>query len=331
MSQKTVINLTSDDWARCRFVRSLLFETGQATRVLMHPHQQVHQRSWLNAIDQDDAKTRLPVTAALHPYPGWVPDFIAPPPQPGDRSVTEELAEVAVSPHPWVASELQRSLDSRPTRRRQAMLEPLIADPGRALDVIVAELELAWTLLIAPFWAPVRELIGADIAYRSREIARTGLGHALGDLHSRVRSDHRGITVDPSNEDQDLDLAGQGLDLMPSAFLWPSVAVLHTQPWRTTLAYPARGIGDLWSAPALPPTGLVGVLGPTRALLLNDLAQSSTTTALAARHHLSPAAVSTQLGRLRDAGLITGTRLGKEVRYRRTPLADALIHARPLD
>lgn len=329
MTGKTVIPLTADDWARCRFVRSLLFETNQATRVLIRSNKQVHQRSWLNAIDQDDARARLPVTSLLNPPSGWVPDFMAPPPQPGDRSVDDELAEVAASPEPWVASELQHSLDSHPTRRRQAVLEPLIADPAHGLAVIVAELELAWTLLIAPFWAKVRELISADIGYRSQQIARVGLGRALNDLDERLSSDDRGLTINPSKEDPVVDLAGQGLDLMPSAFLWPDLVVMHTQPWPTTLAYSARGIGDLWTAPASPRTGLVGVLGPTRALLLSDLAQPSTTTALAARHHLSPAAVSTQLGRLRDAGLVTGTRLGKEVHYRRTPLADALIHAAP--
>src|SRR5690349_18801949 len=133
MARRTVIALTADDWARCRFVRSLLFETGQATRALLHPRQQVHQRRWLDAIDQDDARARLPVTAALQPPSGWVPDFIAPPPRAADRSIGDELAEVAASPLDLVVPDLRRSLDSHPTRRRRAVLEPLIADPARAL------------------------------------------------------------------------------------------------------------------------------------------------------------------------------------------------------
>ena len=116
---------------------------------------------------------------------------------------------------------------------------------------------------------------------------------------------------------------------MPSAFAWPDVLVIHEPPWPPTLVYPARGIGDLWTANSRPPAGLAGVLGSTRALLIADLGQPATTIALAARHHLSPAAVSTQLGRLRDAGLVTSHRLGKEVHYRRTPLAEALVHGRP--
>jgi DNA-binding transcriptional ArsR family regulator len=328
MGRKTVIAMTPDDWARSRFVRSLLFETGQATRALMHPGRQVHHRPWLDAIDQDAVRARLPVLAALNPVSGWVPDFIAPPARLSERSVDEELAEVAAAPRPFVTADLQRSLDGHPTRRRQAVLEPLIADPDRAVAVIVAELELAWNLLIAPFWAPVRELITADIGYRSREIARAGFGRALDTLDTAVTWDEHGITVEARLVEAELDLAGQGLALMPSAFVWPDVVVVHTPSWPTTLVYPARGIGALWSAPVPPPSGLAGVLGATRALLLTDLAQPATTTALAARHGLSPAAVSTQLARLRDAGLVTGRRLGKEVHYRRTPLADALIHGK---
>ena len=76
-----------------------------------------------------------------------------------------------------------------------------------------------------------------------------------------------------------------------------------------------------------PPARLAGVLGRTRALLIADLAAPSTTTALAARHRLSPASVSAQLTRLREAGLVSSHRLGKEVHYQRTPVAEALIQA----
>jgi DNA-binding transcriptional ArsR family regulator len=327
VSRRTVLTLGPNDWARSRFVRSLLFETAQAVRVLAHPRQQVHQRAWLNVIDQDDARAHLPVLAALNPTAGWVPDFLAPPPRAGERSVDDELAELAGYPAPLIAADLRRSLDSHPTRGRRAALEPLIAAPEAALDQVLAELRWAWTALVAPFWAPVRELITADIAYRSREISRAGLGPALAELHPSVTWNDGSITIDPGHDNGVIDLAGRGLALMPSAFAWPDVIVVHELPWPPTLVYPARGIGDLWTVPVPPPAALAGVLGRTRAVLITDLAQPSTTTALAARHHLSPAAVSTHLGRLRAAGLVGRHRLGKEVQYQRTALAEALIRA----
>lgn len=324
-----VLRLGADDWARSRFVRSLLFETAQAVRAVIHPRKQVHQRAWLDTIDQEAARARLPLLRAVNPTSGWVPDFLAPPPGPMERSVDDELAEIASYPSSLVEQDLQRSLDSRPTRGRRELLEPLIADPETALALIVDELRWAWTTLVEPYWAPVRELISADITYRSQEIARGGLGRALGDLHANVAWRDGAITIDPAFDDAQIDVGGRGLALMPSAFIWPDVIVAHELPWPPTIVYPARGIGDLWSAPPTPPAGLAGVLGNTRALLLTDLALPSTTTALAARHHLSPATVSAQLGRLRDAGLVSGLRLGKEVQYRRTPLAESLIHAAP--
>jgi DNA-binding transcriptional ArsR family regulator len=295
----------------------------------MHPGKPRHQRAWLESVDRAGARAQLPILAALNPPSGWVPDFLAPPPRPNDRTVDEELHEIAGFPASSVVTELQRSLDSRPTRARRALLEPLIADPDAALALIVAELHRAWLTLIFPFWAPVRELIGADIAFRSREITRVGLGRALNDLHPSVSWTDGTVTVDPGFDDGRLDLAGAGLSLMPSAFVWPVVVVVHDASWPPTLVYPARGIGDLWSAPPTPSAALAGVLGRTRAVLLTDLVQPSTTTALAARHRLSPAAVSVQLGRLREAGLVSGQRLGKEVLYRRTGLAEALLKGSP--
>jgi DNA-binding transcriptional ArsR family regulator len=124
-----------------------------------------------------------------------------------------------------------------------------------------------------------------------------------------------------------IDPHGQGLSLMPSVFAWPDVFVNYEGGRPTTLVYPARGIGELWTAPPEPSHALAGVLGATRARLLADLGQPATTTALAARHGLSPASVSAQLTRLRAAGLVSSRRSGKEVHYRRTSLADAMVQA----
>ena len=70
------------------------------------------------------------------------------------------------------------------------------------------------------------------------------------------------------------------------------------------------------------------LLGRTRALILAALDQPLSTTALAAATELSPAGVSRHLLALRDAGLLTTARHGHEIRYRRTELGSALLHAR---
>ena len=115
---------------------------------------------------------------------------------------------------------------------------------------------------------------------------------------------------------------------MPSAYLWPHVAAIVDEPWLPTIAYPARGIAELWSAPTAPPDALARLLGRTRALVLAGLGRPLSTTALAELIELSPAGTSRHLLALRDAGLVSTTRHGHEVRYRRTELGSALLHGR---
>ncbi len=326
---RTELRLTAADWTRSRFVRSQLFETMQAVRTLVEPVQQQFHQTWLNTIDRAAAERRCPTLIALNPHRGWVPDFLAPPPAPSHRHIDLELAEVARHPAPSVADELRRSLRSSPSPGRRRVLAPLIEHPERALDQIVSELSWAWTQLMAPFWPRVAGLIDADIAYRAERIAHGGIEAALVGLHRSVSWTSTSVTLDHA-EDLVVELAGRGLSLMPSAFVWPMAMVVREAGWPPTLVYPARGIGELWSPARDTPPGLVAALGRTRGLLLSALDQPATTTTLALRHDLSMAATSAQLTRLRDARLILGRRRGKEVHYRRTALGDALVRANRL-
>jgi DNA-binding transcriptional ArsR family regulator len=67
------------------------------------------------------------------------------------------------------------------------------------------------------------------------------------------------------------------------------------------------------------------LLGRTRALVLSNLDKPLSTTALAAMIALSPAGVSRHLLALRGTGLVSTTRHGHEVLYRRSELGSALL------
>jgi DNA-binding transcriptional ArsR family regulator len=322
----TTFEFRASDWARCRFVRSLLWETLHAVRTLIAPEQQRYHRAWLETIDREEALRRLPLLLALNPQPGWVPDYLTPPPRARSRGIEAELAAMARQPLDAIAYDIQRSLASDPSRSRRARLEPLIADPARALELTLAEQRYAWSELLEPFWSRVRGLVDADVSYRGDVVAQHGFAAAVGDLDPRVTLSDDTVRVARTDEGR-IDLGGRGLALMPSAFVWPSVVIVHESPWPPTLVYPARGVGDLWADRRRAPAGLAGALGRTRALLLDDLDQPATTTALAARNALSMASVSTQLRRLDAAGLVRGQRVGKEVRYRRTALGESLLRA----
>jgi DNA-binding transcriptional ArsR family regulator len=118
---------------------------------------------------------------------------------------------------------------------------------------------------------------------------------------------------------------GRGLLLVPSAF-WQRVGPIVLGSWQPTLLYPASGVELMWQTERVRPDALAGVLGATRARLLIELEEPATTSELARRLGLAAPGVSQHLKRLRSGGLVTADRDGREVHYRRTPLAAELVH-----
>lgn len=189
------------------------------------------------------------------------------------------------------------------------------------------ETERAWQALIAADWPRLRALLEADIGYRSRQLADGGLERLLADLHPNVSWADGTLAV--GTRSQDLlaqDLAGQGVLLMPSVFVWPSTVSGYAPPWRPGLMYPARGVGGLWQRPDGNTAGpLIRLLGANRAAILTGLDEPAPTAELARRHGLAPSSVSAHLSVLREAGLLTSHRHGHQVRYELTPLGIALV------
>jgi hypothetical protein len=128
--------------------------------------------------------------------------------------------------------------------------------------------------------------------------------------------------------DGHLDLDGQGMLFVPSAFTWPRPsASLEAGPF---VVYPARGIAGLWDpARAAPPAALAALLGTRRASVLAALHVPRSTTELARALELTPGSVSQHLSVLRDAGLANAHRVGRVVLYVRSPTGDALAGTVP--
>jgi DNA-binding transcriptional ArsR family regulator len=70
-------------------------------------------------------------------------------------------------------------------------------------------------------------------------------------------------------------------------------------------------------------------MGRTRARVLRATASPMTTSLLAAVSGMSMATVSEHLAVLRDSGLVSSDRHGREVHYRATRVGWALIEANP--
>jgi DNA-binding transcriptional ArsR family regulator len=121
------------------------------------------------------------------------------------------------------------------------------------------------------------------------------------------------------------DRACRGLMLIPSVFVWPTVATHTDDPGPRALIYPARGIAALWQDSAPDPTALGDLLGQSRARVLGALDEPASTTHLANALELAIGAVGDHLAVLRRAGLVDRGRSGRSVPYRRTALGDALV------
>jgi DNA-binding transcriptional ArsR family regulator len=312
------------DLLRSRFATSPLFETVNAVRAFVDERQRPYLGPWWRMVRAAPPAAALVALNPVNPAGAEVPDFLSPPPTAHAPRFEDQLATMRATPAEQVARELRRCRDTQPDARARDLIDDLLGDPAAARDMLAGALEDAWRHLVRPWWPRIRELLDADIAYRSRLLVESGLGHVVDDLHEDVSWADDAIVL-RGRSHQECLLDGRGLVLMPSAFIWPFVVVGIQPPWLPTLIYPVRGIGELWGERVGdPPAALARLLGRTRALLLDNLAEPAATTTLAARHGLSASGVSAHLAALHSAGLVVRRRHRHEVRYSRTALGDAL-------
>ncbi|HZC99703.1 MAG TPA: DUF5937 family protein [Actinomycetes bacterium] len=308
-----------------RFACSPAWETLAAVRTLVDDRARSYHEPWHRLVRERVARLDLAPLLAVEPLRGFAVDFLTPPPRTAWPRLRDQLAEIRATPPAQVAHELKLCRETVDNDRHRRLLDAFLADPVRARDLLAARVHEAWSGLVAPFWIRVRTLLDRDIEQRSRTLARHGLRRVLDELHPRIRWTKPGLSVaDRSGRTVNVD--ERGLVLMPTAYLWPYVVAIVDEPWQPTIVYPAGGIAELWRAPTTPPDALARLLGQTRALVLAGLDQPLSTTALAALLELSPAGASRHLLALRDGGLVSATRHGHQVRYRRTALGSALLH-----
>ncbi|TDD34863.1 ArsR family transcriptional regulator [Actinomadura sp. KC06] len=313
---------TPDDVARVRFAFSPLWEMVRSLRVLADPSGHALHLPWVHAARPrlrglDIGPLREVVAAA-----GYIPDFLTPPPATPLPDLAAELETVRATPPEVVAAELRwTARGSRPTPARHAMA----ADPERTLETLADLLGRYWAAAMEPFWPRVRDLLEGDVLRRTAALAVEGAAGVFGDLHEAVSWRSGTLRVD-RHWTFSGELAGRGLMLIPSAFVWPNVSVM-VPPYQAMLSYPPNGVATLWETG--PPAGdrkdaLAALIGRRRAELLTALATPASTTELARRMGVTAGAVSQHLGVLRACGLVTGHRLGRRVLYVRTPAGDAL-------
>ena len=230
---------------------------------------------------------------------------------------------------------LRGRLDPRVRRvRRQGMQSTVdgsaaLSDDERA-EVVARYRQVA----IAPFWDRIQSLIDADRRRRARILLDGGIAALLATLHPglRWRMEAAG-TIEGRTALQvpaadglapvRFDLAGRGLVLQPSVFVWRGPVLWTDRTGQPVLLY---GVSCELSEPARDTGDLAGLIGRTRAVLLDTLrGGAATTTELARAAGLSLAAASQHTSVLRGCGLIRTQRMGRARLHALTALGAAVL------
>ncbi|GAA4902909.1 helix-turn-helix domain-containing protein [Streptomyces coeruleoprunus] len=186
-------------------------------------------------------------------------------------------------------------------------------------------------LAIEPYRDRIDAAIADDLRHHGQLILHGGYAASLAELAGEARWSGTVLTL-PHPTPVTLRLSGRGLPLQPSYFCPPDRTLLLGSPERPVLLYPVQqrpggpaaapgGRGTAAVAPLFGP-----LLGRTRAQVLPLLLDGGcSTTALAERLEVSPATASQHASALRDMGLVTTVRRGREVEHRLTPFALRLL------
>lgn len=327
-----LIEVGPQDVAASRFAISPLNETMHAMWMLSGRQQAGAHAAWA-AVARPRFARLLTASAgaralvALFRQGAYNADFIAPPPAGVNVSFAEEIAAMRATPLDRARAEIALSLDGRPPPPEEIMT---VLDDEHVVASLADGLERTWTDLVAPEWPRFHAVLERDVIQRAGRLATYGWAAALGDLGPRVRWRPEPGRIEvgaPGKGDERHRLDGRGLLFLPSVFVRNVIAYLD-DAWPYALVYPARGV-----AAGRPRAGgaaaLAGLVGRSRARILAELETPATTTQLAARLGLALGTAGGHVGALRAAGLVAGTRVGRQVLYRRTPLGDALVAGAP--
>ncbi|AMM20430.1 hypothetical protein AX769_10055 [Frondihabitans sp. PAMC 28766] len=259
--------------------------------------------------------------------PSYGADFASPPPTSMAQTIEQDAEAVRTTPPANVRAEVA---EIRSRRAAPPDLATALDDPALA-DRVASAILLVWHAVLAPEWPQLFAVLQRDVRYRAERLAESGWGAALGGLHERLHWRDGEITIERV-PDAWIHLDGRGLLLVPSAFVSPGIAVNYDEPWQPSIVYAARGVGLLGERvganSGAGDAALAGLLGPSRARILQLLADPGSTTQLATLTGFSVGGVGDHLATLLAAGLLTRERAGRSVLYRRSPLGDALVAPR---
>ncbi|MEL7236250.1 MAG: helix-turn-helix domain-containing protein, partial [Chloroflexota bacterium] len=204
--------------------------------------------------------------------------------------------------------------------------EQFIKDPHHALPCLVEEIWAYWNAVLTAHWSRISATLDNDVNYRARQLALEGIEAVLKELNEQLESPNREtLIITKSHYDLKTELDGRGIQFYPSLFELGLVWQVGTT-WQPSIGYNARGAGLWYEPPAIQTDEAIELtLGASKARLLTALQHPYTTSDLSHLLHVSAGAVSQQLTKLAQAGLVLSHRSGSRVYYRLSPRGAQLL------
>jgi DNA-binding transcriptional ArsR family regulator len=165
----------------------------------------------------------------------------------------------------------------------------------------------------------------ADIAARTTQLGRGGWTAALADMRPGMRWLGDGRLQINALDRPPREISGDAQLFFVPVTLSTIGWVAWDEPHHYALTYQCSGALAEHGIRAATPQTLAALLGPARATILTLLATPMTTTQLVALTGQRLGSVGRHLQILRAAGLLDRSRVGRSVRYQRSPAGDLLV------
>jgi DNA-binding transcriptional ArsR family regulator len=252
-----------------------------------------------------------------------IPDYLTPRPLGPAPSFEEGMAALRSTQAQTVAEHIRLAYAAEPM---PPVLADGLADPVALSARIADVVEEYWHSCVEPYWPEMAAVLESEIGYRARQLAAGGARELFAGLDDRLSWADGVLSLNLLGPSSRVTLRGEGLTLVPSLFARGAICMMTPGP-HDFIVYPARGRGTAWTSRPLADAdaALAGLLGPTRARLLELLQAPVSTTDLARVLQVTPSAVSQHLAALRASRLVNRSRDGRSVLYTRSALGTALV------
>jgi DNA-binding transcriptional ArsR family regulator len=320
------IFFTSDDIARTRLATGPdpLWETVLSVHILRTQRADHLHGEWRQRVSTElrlsGLVPSLRTLFVLNPATGYFPDFLTP--FEGIDGVEAGLAAVAATPARLLRRDLAILAEDRPL---SAEIGDLADGHPSAIRQLTHAMRVYYDLALAPEWSRVEAAVESDRARRIRAVAASGAEGLLASLRPGMRWGAGELQVNYPF-DQEMHLDGRGLLLVPSYFCWGDPVTLLDPELPPILVYPAERPLAKSARADESHHALAALLGATRAAALAAIGNGCSTTDLARRVGVSPAAASQHATVLRNAGLISSQREGSTMLHSVTPLGTSVLN-----